>query len=72
MEGERHPVGGDVHVGLEVGVAEFDGVSEGAQGVLGMHPGAAAVGEGQWPGVIEEGMAAHRGHANAAGPGGLA
>ena len=73
VEGQQDPVGGEVHVGLEVAVAQLDGVLEGRQGVL--QPldlgvvGPAAVGEGDDPATapggtggahVEVGMARHR------------
>jgi hypothetical protein len=69
VEGQQHPVTGDVHVGLEVGVAQLDGVLEGRQGVLQALDlgvvGTAAVREGQHQpgtgrGQVEVGMARHR------------
>ena len=54
VEGDQHAVGGDVDVGLEVAVAEVDGVLECGERVLGCVARPAAVGErdGSW--VVEE------------------
>ena len=55
VEGQQHPVGGGVDVGLQVAVAERDRLGEGVPGVLpvqvGRVGGAAAVGEGGERGV---------------------
>ena len=50
----EHPVGGGAHVGLQVAVAELDGPLERGHGVLPPVEGAAAVGERDRPGMIEE------------------
>ena len=59
VEGQQHPVAGDVDVGLEVGVAQLDRVGERRERVLEALDlrvvGAAAVGEGQRASGVEVG-----------------
>ena len=55
VEGEDDAVSGEVDVGFEVAVAKGDSVGEGGQAVLRILLGAAPVGEGQWPGVVQVG-----------------
>ena len=64
VEGEQHAVGRDVHVGLDVAVAEVHGVLERRHRVLGRIAGAAAVGERDRVLPVEEWMdrLAWRGH----------
>ena len=55
VEGQQHAVGGGVHVGLQISVAEADGLGERVQGVLavqvGRIGGTATVGEGDETGI---------------------
>jgi len=53
VEGDELPVAGRARVGLQVGVAELDGILEGAPGILRLVPRPTAVGEGERPGVIQ-------------------
>ncbi len=61
VERAQHTVGGDVHIGLEVAVAERDGRLEGRHRVLGPVPGPAPVGERNRTGMVEEREAARHG-----------
>ena len=54
VEGKEHAVGGHVHVGLDVAVAEADRALERRHRVLGPLARAAAVGERDRTGMIEE------------------
>ena len=54
VEGEQDTVGGGADVGLEVAVAQADGVLEGREGVLRTLAGPTTVGERDRPGVIKE------------------
>ena len=56
MEGQYAAVSSEVDVGLQVAVAKGDSVAEGGQAVLRILLGAAPVGEGQWPGVVQVGV----------------
>lgn len=56
VEGDDHTVAGDVNIGLDVGVAEIDGMPKGPFGVLGVHLGAPAVGECDGAAVVQERM----------------
>ena len=58
VEGEQHAVGGDVHVGLDVAVAEPNCVLERRHRVLGDFARAAAVRERDRSGPVEEGEVA--------------
>ena len=59
VKGDQHPVGGHVHVGLDVAVPEGDGGPEGGHGVLGgpalLRPVGPPVGEGEGARCVEEG-----------------
>lgn len=55
VEGQQHAVGRRVDIGLNVAVAQVDRVRESGQGVLGGLAGAAAMGERDWPIMIEVG-----------------
>ncbi len=59
VEGAQDTVGGDVHVGLHVAVAERHRALEGGHGVLRPVAGAPAVGEGDGLGLVQEGEVGH-------------
>jgi hypothetical protein len=63
VEGDEDTVGRGVDVGLDVPVAQVDGGGEGGHGVLRGLSGAAAVGDGNGAGPVEEGPVAGRTHA---------
>jgi hypothetical protein len=56
VEGDHGTIGCEVDVGLQVPVAQPDGMSEGGKGILGPGPGTTPVGEGKDPGMVEEGV----------------
>ena len=62
MEGQQLAVGGHVDVGLDVSVAERNGVRERRHGVLRGLAGPTAVGEGDRPGPVQEGEDGVGGH----------
>ncbi len=53
VERHQHTVGGHLHIGLEVAVAEVDGVFERLHRVLGHVAGPTSVSERQWPVPVE-------------------
>ena len=59
MKCDQYPVGRGVGVGLQLSEPEADRVLEGGHGVLGVLRGAAPVGEGDRPGVVEVGPGRH-------------
>ena len=68
VEGQQDTVGGGVDVGLQVGVAEADGVLKGPPGVLRVMARPAAVREGQRPRMSRNPCAQARPAAASAGP----
>ena len=56
VKGEQDAVGRRVHVGLDVAVAHVDRLLECTHGVLDTTGGTAAMGEGDRPVVVQEGV----------------
>lgn len=56
MEGQDLPVGGEMRIGLDVSIPEFDRPGEGRHRVLGFVARSTTMGEGDGSAVVEEGM----------------